>query len=150
MTYDGGCGDKDCPLCSSDFEESMRLRAITDRSKYGVRLDAAGKLRRTLNGKIYHSAAERDHAANLEVRQKCGEISRFAEQVPFHLRVPGSDKIIGIHFVDFLVYDKLGNVWVEEVKGHETALWKWKRAHFQAQYPEIPYKVIRAAVERHK
>ena len=112
------------------------------RSKYGVRQDVAGKLRRTLNGKVYDSAAERDHAANLEVRKKCGEITAYREQVPFRLLVNG--KTIGFHYVDFLIYHDDKGEWVEEVKGHETELWKWKRAHFEAQYPEIPYRVIKA------
>ncbi len=115
---------------------------IAKRSKYGVRLDKVGKLRRTLDGRVYHSAAERDYAAELEMLRKCKKIKEWEPQYACPLMV--GERVIGFHYIDFRVVYADGHQEAHEIKGAATDLWKWKRAHFEAQYPEIPYKVIPA------
>lgn len=116
------------------------LKGKPKRSKYGVRQDAVGRLTRTLDGRVYHSKAERDYAAELEIKRKCGKILRWEPQAAFLLTV--NEKPIGYHYVDFRVVNLDGSQEVHEVKGAVTDLWRWKRAHFEAQHPEISYKVI--------
>lgn len=120
--------------------EAIRKLKAPKRSKYGVRTDAIGKLTRTLDGRVYHSKAERNYAAELELLRKCGKIRSWEPQAAFLLTV--NEKPIGYHYVDFRVVNLDGSVEVHEVKGAVTDLWRWKRAHFEAQHPEIPYKVI--------
>jgi hypothetical protein len=112
------------------------------RSKYGVRQDAVGKLRRTLDGVTYDSAKERDYAATLFLLVKCGKARGIQRQAPIPLQV--GNKTIGYHYVDFLLTKLDGTQEVHEVKGYETELWKWKKAHFEAQYPHIRYTVVPA------
>lgn len=112
------------------------------RSKYGVRTDVVGKLRRTLDGRVYASAAERDHAAKLELDRKTGRILSWKPQVPFSLRVNG--KLICVHIVDFVVVENSGDQRVDEVKGCATEVWRMKRRLLEALNPWIPYNVIPA------
>lgn len=119
-----------------------------NRSKYGVDRSRLGKLRRTLDGIVFDSAAERDYAAQLEHQKKLGIIVAYQRQFPFELTSHG--KKICTHYVDFLVYQANEGESVHEVKGHETDLWKIKRKLFEACYPEIPYIVVKPKLMRKK
>ncbi len=117
-------------------------RAAGRKSKYGVRLDAVGKMRRTLDGVVYDSAVERDHAAELVLRQKAGHIRGWARQQNFKLEVNGVH--IAYHRVDFVVNNLDGTDSIEEVKGAVTDSWRIKHRLFTALFPHIPYIVIPA------
>jgi len=123
-----------------------RERWARKRSKFNIDRSRLGKLRRTLDGVVYDSAAERDYAAQLEHQKKMGIILSYRRQVPFVLKVNGTK--ICTHYVDFTVLAKNGVECVREVKGHETEVWKLKHKLFEACYPDIPYVVVNSGLMR--
>ena len=110
------------------------------RSKFNVRTDAMGKLRRTLDGVLYDSAAERDYAARLELEHKTGRIKAWHRQSTIHLEV--NEVIVCKIVADFLVIHNDKSYEYIEVKGHETALWKLKYKLLKALYPRTRYTVV--------
>ena len=107
--------------------------AIPRRSKYGSKIV-------TYDGVKYHSAAEARRAMELDILIKCKKIQRWERQIPFAI------EINGVHVcrvvVDFRVYPLAGMWWLEEVKGHETPVYKLKRKLFAACYPNLDYRVL--------
>ena len=63
-------------------------KALGRRSKFNVRTDMAGKLRRTLDGVVYDSAAERYYAAQLTLEHNTGCIMEWVGTIfrPMALR----------------------------------------------------------------
>lgn len=112
----------------------------------------------TVDGISFHSKKEAGYYSQLKIEKRAGLIKSFERQVAFDLYaapvltltpgVRGLDSTAyGIrvcsHIVDFLVTRKDGSLEVREVKGFATDVWDLKRKLFEANYPAIPYKVIR-------
>lgn len=114
-----------------------------------------GNKRQTIDGINFDSKREADYYLQLKIEKKAKVILDFERQVSFELRAwcpcDGHDETeckrnfrkIGTHRVDFLVTHLNGSKEVREVKGFATDLWDYKRKTFEANYPDIPYKVIR-------
>ncbi len=118
------------------------------RSKYGVRTDAAGKLARTRDGILFDSLAECRRYCELKLLKLAGEVWDLELQPVFVLRVPsttgtamGAAKALagthkdqlGEYRADFAYHTPQGRV-VEDVKGIDTPLSRWKRKHVLLQY----------------
>lgn len=93
------------------------------RNKYNV----APVVDRTFRGKVYASKAECIRAQELRMLMQAGEIRQVIEQPRFELGIPEN-----VYIADFQVTDRDGTVWVEDVKGVETAKFKhnkrlWRR-----------------------
>jgi hypothetical protein len=103
-------------------------------------MPAARKYRNILtvvDGKTFDSKAEARRYRELKLMQQAGEISGFGEQPSF---------IIGPEIryrPDFIVCDRQGQVWVEDVKGKETAAFVIKAKLFRERYPWLPLKIIK-------
>jgi len=97
------------------------------------------------NGHIYDSKGEAELAAELDIRQKAGEIKSWERQVSYKLVVHGV--VICTHRVDFVITHHNNTREAVEYKGYATALWKLKRKLFEAIYPNIPY-TVRKKVKR--
>lgn len=100
---------------------------------------------RTLyNGRTYHSIAEADYAALLDLQIEAGQVARWLPQFAIRFRVNG--KHICEHDVDFWVEYTDGHIELIEVKGVATEAWRIKRALLEAIYlqthPEITYRVL--------
>ena len=82
--------------------------------------------KQTFGGRSYHSKKEADYAANLEWKQKAGEIKEIIPQYKLDIRVNG--KHITNYFIDFKVVLSDDTIELIEVKGFETDVWrlKWK------------------------
>lgn len=90
-----------------------------------------------LDGHIFDSKAEAHRYAELKLLQAAGEIAGFMLQPSFLLEK-------GIRYrPDFLVCDKNGKVWVEDVKGVETRDFKLKKRLWEARYPWLELRVVR-------
>jgi len=112
----------------------MRLRA---RSKYGVRTDAAGKLARTVDGHLFASKAEAKRYGELKLLVKARQIDSLEVQPVFLLSVPCREGgiVIGFYRADFRYMESgTSRQIVEDVKGHATPLYRWKKRHVEAQY----------------
>ncbi len=77
----------------------------------------------------YASAKEARYAGELALRQKCGEVLFWLEQVPF--RLPGGVK----YRADFVVFLMGGGYQVVDVKGFRTPMYKAKKRLVEALYP---------------
>jgi hypothetical protein len=97
---------------------------------------------KTADGVNHASRLEAKRWGELKLLEKAGQISALARQVRFELRV--NDIAIGLYVPDFVYKDLVACVTVaEDCKGHPTPLYKWKRKHFEIQYPRIEFREIR-------
>ena len=97
---------------------------------------------RTYNGVLYHSKAEAEKAAELDLLVRFNVIKGWARQVRIPLHVNG---VVICHLVaDFELRHQDGSVELIEVKGHETDVYKLKRKMFAAEYPDRKYTVVKA------
>lgn len=109
-----------------------------------------------MDGISFHSKKEAGYYQQLKLEKRAGLIRSFERQVAFDLfgsvfSRPMRDvllisygyKKVCVHIVDFLVTLPDESTEVREVKGFSTDIWDLKRKIFEANYPNIPYKVIR-------
>lgn len=90
-------------------------------------------VRTSIDGITFDSKAEANRYALLKLREKAGEVYEVELQKPFLLSVEG--RVIGTYRADFAYYDAtIKKNRVEDVKGKDTPLSKWKRKHVAAQY----------------
>lgn len=116
-------------------------------SKYRVRTDALGKLERTMDGIVFDSKAELQRYAVLKQKQAAGAISGLQVHPIYPLHADGG-KLVGFYEADFWYRDGDGAPVVEDVKGVRTELFRWKKAHFEAQYGMEITETIRPASQR--
>lgn len=103
----------------------------------------------TVKGRTFHSKREALRWLELDAMHRKGEISNLRCQVKIPLSV---DQVcIGHYVADFVYWDGVSyedcvsppdsavqqpviGAIVEDSKGHRTAMYKWKKKHFEAQY----------------
>lgn len=99
--------------------------------------------RTVLDGITFHSKLEANRWRELKLMQKAGEITELSRQVEFELTaMPRRQEIAKVHgFVvvgryraDFTYFDKERRLVVEDAKGVRTALYSWKKKHFEIEY----------------
>lgn len=104
------------------------------KNKYGAK-------KRKVDGYTFHSIAESKRYLYLKSRLQAGEIESLELQPTYHATV-NSIKI-GKIILDFRYFDKkLNKVIIEDVKGKDTSLSKWKRKHVEAEF-NIKVEVIK-------
>jgi hypothetical protein len=102
--------------------------------KAGKRKNKFGAKKTVLDGRTFDSKAEAKFVAELRQREKAGEVGGVELQRPFPLMAP-SGQIVGVYKADAAFWDHVADRFrVIDVKGHDTALSKWKRKHVKAQY----------------
>ncbi len=106
----------------------------------GISLGKPNKYRNTItiaDGIKFDSKAEAKRFRELKLMQKSKDISGFGLQPSF---------IIGPEIryrPDFIVCDKSGKVWVEDVKGKETQAFVMKAKLFRDKYPWLELRIIK-------
>ena len=89
----------------------------------------------TVDGIRFASKAEAHRYRQLLLLEKAGEIAGLYLQPRYELHAGESLKAIGAYVADFSYTDvRAGLVVVEDVKGMQTPLYKWKKRHMRAQY----------------
>lgn len=109
-------------------------------------------VRTTVDGIVFHSAAEARRYSELKLLEKVGEVSDLKCQPRFPLTVwtgwtaarPREGcAVIGCYVADFSYWSLPTNgtkkypkavFVVEDVKGFRTPLYRWKKKHVEAQY----------------
>lgn len=93
-----------------------------------------------IDGFRFDSKAEATRYRELKLLEKAGEIWELVVQPRFSLAaarigtaLAGTQNSIGEYRGDFSYQDRSGRV-VEDVKGFDTPLSKWKRKHLAVQY----------------
>ncbi len=103
--------------------------------KYGV----AAKADRTYNHVVYHSKAEARRAQELDLLIRGGVVERWQRQVKFQL---GLDVVYVVDFHVTNIPGVLLTEWVEDVKGHETREFKFKKKLWK-KYGTMPLAIIK-------
>ena len=97
------------------------------------------------NGTYYHSQAEAGYAKTLDTLIKGGKVIKWERQIPIDLIV--NDIKICRYYCDFKVWWTDGRITLEEVKGYETDIYRFKRRLLEAVYlkehPELEYIIIK-------
>lgn len=101
----------------------------------------------TVDGMTFDSRREKDYYGQLKMEKRAKLIKDFDRQVTFDLFAwtPNGRKLLRHYLrVDFLVTLQNGEKEIREVKSKVTMTPEWatKQEIFQANYPEISYKVI--------
>lgn len=102
----------------------------------------------TVDGHRFASQAEARRYAELRLLERAGEIRDLRLQPAYVLqagfRHPRTGrKIRPVLYVGDFRYVENGQVVVEDVKGHETAVWRLKQKWFWNRFPEIELRVVR-------
>lgn len=84
-----------------------------------------------VDGRRFASKLEAKRWQELCLLEKAGEIHSIHCQPRYKLKVNG--EVIGSYVADF-EYIESGGLCIEDCKGFDTPLSKWKRKHFTAQY----------------
>lgn len=105
---------------------------MSRRHKYGA-------IPTTVDGIRFASKAEAARYAELRMLEKAGAVTALTLQPSFDLRAAqntgGRLVLVGRYVADFSYCDnRTGLYVVEDVKGVRTALYSWKKRHFEAQY----------------
>lgn len=89
--------------------------------------------KKVLDGQVFDSQLEASRYNDLKFLLKLGEIKELQLQVAFSLTVSGEE--IGRYIADFVFFEVKNNKYViEDAKGMETPLFKWKWKHLRTQY----------------
>lgn len=94
----------------------------------------------TIDGIRFASKAEARRYCELKLLEKAGEIRELELQPRYELlawpgRCDRTRAVVGHYVADFR-YRKgpTGLLVIEDVKGMKTALYRWKKKHFESQY----------------
>lgn len=87
-----------------------------------------------VDGIRFASKREARRWQELKALAHAGQINSLERQVPIVLHAVGG-RLVGKYLADFRYFDvERGREVVEESKGFETELWKWKYRHVEAEY----------------
>lgn len=100
------------------------------RSKYNA-------IKTVVDGVTFDSKAEAKRYCTLRLMWQAGELRWFSRQPSFLL--PGNIR----YRPDFIVSDKNGKIWVEDVKGFETPEFKLKKKLWDETFQGLPLKIVR-------
>lgn len=90
-----------------------------------------------VDGITFDSKAEAKRYSELKLMKQAGEIRWFNRQPSFLLTG-------GIRYrPDFIVCDKDYKLWVEDVKGMSTQVFRMKQKMWAEMYPDIPLEVVK-------
>tara|TARA_Y100000310_G_scaffold329596_1_gene399758 strand:- start:480 stop:806 length:327 start_codon:yes stop_codon:yes gene_type:complete len=96
------------------------------RHKYGAKPT-------TVDGMRFDSKAEARRYGELKLLERAEVITELVVHPQYWLHADGVRKAIGYYEADF-AYEKDGGIVIEDVKGVRTAIYKWKKRHFEAEY----------------
>lgn len=91
----------------------------------------------TVDGITFDSKAEARRYRELQAMQQAGAIRWFSRQPSFLL--PGAIR----YRPDFLVCDRDGRIYAEDVKGMETPEFKLKKKLWDATFPGFPLVIVK-------
>ena len=119
-------------MSHTTLKQKRALKAGGHRNKYGA-------VRTEYNGVTYASKAEAARAAALDLLKAGGEVVSIERQPRYALGCPEN-----VYVADFLVRDRHGKVWTEDVKGVETSKFRRDMKLWRVYGPH-PLHIIRNA-----
>ena len=124
-----------------DYQGTGAAPAKTPRRSHKYGAEAV-----TIDGIRFDSKLEARRWHELHFRLAAGEISDLQRQVHYALHA-SSGRIVGHYVADFVYLDRDSRRVIEDAKGVRTALYRWKRRHFEAEY-NIQITEIAASTRR--
>ena len=107
-----------------------RFRGTKRTNKYGAQKTVA-------RGVTFDSKAEARRNEELHLMKMAGEVKWFQRQPSFLLTG-------GVRYrPDFIVCGKDGEIWLEDVKGHQTEAFVIKSKIFAELYPTLELRVVK-------
>lgn len=94
-----------------------------------------GAIPTVVDGHRFDSLGEADRWSDLRQMERAGAIAELRRQVAYDLHAAGG-AVIGRIVIDY-AYRENGALVAEDFKGGKatmTALWRWKRKHFEEEY----------------
>lgn len=101
-----------------------------------TRTNKYNAVRKDVDGITFDSKAEARRYGELKLLKQAGEIRWFNRQPSFLLHV---DR----YRPDFIICDKDGRIYVEDVKGMVTRAFIKKQKEWALLYPDIPLEVVK-------
>ncbi len=136
------------PQCKCDltFSKSKQVEnnslSIRDHKKiFSKKRNKFSAVKKSYNGRTYHSALEADYAMQLDLRKKAGEIKEIIPQYKISIDINGVH--ITNYFMDFKVILPGEEIEMHEVKGFETDLWRIKWRLARALNPQWKFVLIK-------
>lgn len=122
-----------CPKCGSSrlLYSKGKLSCTNCGEVIGETLNKFGAKKSNYKGFNYDSKFEAQHAQELDLRVRVGEIKSFEKQVKIPLYAYG--KFIANYYIDFVITHNDGHLEYVETKGYETDVWKMKWKMFEAK-----------------
>jgi hypothetical protein len=111
-----------------------------------MRKNKYGNRRVTVQGITFASAAEGARYAELLLLARAGQIRGLRLQPRYALHAAG--RMVGHAVFDFEFHQGSEKI-IEDVKGMDLPLSRWKRKHFEAEYG-ITVRVVKLAVRRRR
>ena len=111
---------------------TARRRPRNPATKLRARRNKFGAKRTKMDGYTFDSKAEARRYTELRALEQAGAITGLRRQVRYPLTAHGVK--IGHYVADFVYVQADGAEVVEDVKGIETQLFRWKARHFAAEY----------------
>lgn len=115
----------------------MVIQSFYKKNKYG-------SVKQTYDGYSYHSKAEANYAAELDMRVKAKDIKSWTRQKKIEFYAYG--KHICNYYVDFVIFHNDGVQEYTEIKGFHTETWRLKRklmeAWIKSEEPQNKYTII--------
>jgi len=107
----------------------------------------ASKSRRSCDGYVFGSLAEKERYQQLKLIEQSGEIHNLTVHPSYLLQesfyLTNGKKVLPIKYVADFSYWEHGRIIVEEVKGFETDVWKIKKKMFLNRYPNCGLRIIK-------
>ena len=108
---------------SKEYQEYAKTGKLPDGSK-SKKKNKFGAVKKTYKGRVYHSTAEADWAALLDLRIKAGEIKKWKPQ--FRIELKSNNIHVCYYYIDFKVWMSDDSIEFHEVKGKKLQEWKTK------------------------
>lgn len=111
-----------------------------------IKKNKYGAIKTVVDGITFDSKYESERWKELCLLACAGYISNLKNQVPYVLHAAGKNGQqikVGTYKADFVYETKSGCTVVEDTKGVETAMFKWKKKHFDIEYSPLSITVIK-------
>jgi hypothetical protein len=111
---------------------------VEQKEKLKLNYNKYKNIKTKVNGKTLDSKKEAKRYTELLLLEKAGIIQDLQTQVKFELQPSyktGNKAIRAINYIaDYVYYDKLGKLIVEDCKGFKTEVYKLKKKLFEYKY----------------
>lgn len=133
-----------CPKCGEYIKDRIAYHIVRCEGKATNKPNKYNAKKTEVDGIVFDSKLEASRWEVLQLRLKAGQISELERQIAFDLHA-GVKIRIGMYRADFQYLNANGEKIIEDTKGVETALFRWKKKHFEIEYAPQVIKIVKTA-----